>query len=40
MRDKTATLEKKKILTELTAKFCDAHLDEDYKQLCRFFQAG
>jgi hypothetical protein len=34
MRDKSAIEEKKKMLIEMTAKFCDDRLDEDYKQLC------
>lgn len=34
MRDKAIIEEKRKILVEMTAEFCNAHLDEDYKQLC------
>lgn len=34
MRDKSAIEEKKKMLIEMTARFCDDCLDEDYKQLC------
>ncbi|ODS36657.1 hypothetical protein BEH94_11745 [Candidatus Altiarchaeales archaeon WOR_SM1_SCG] len=34
MRDKILIEEKKKILTETTAKFCNEYLDDDYKQLC------
>lgn len=34
MRDKALIEERKQKLSELTAGFCDSHLDEDYKQLC------
>lgn len=34
MRDKVLIEKKKKKLIELTAGFCDAYLDDDYKQLC------
>ena len=34
MRDKTIIEEKTNTLIEMTAKFCDEYLDEDYKQLC------
>jgi len=34
MRDKALIEEKKQRLLESTAGFCDAHLDEEYKQLC------
>ena len=34
MRDKAIIEEKRKILVEMTAEFCNAYLDEDYKQLC------
>ena len=34
MRDKALIEEKKQKLLETTAGFCDAYLDEDYKQLC------
>ncbi|MEA2045290.1 MAG: DUF6398 domain-containing protein [Euryarchaeota archaeon] len=34
MRDKALIEEKKQRLLEMTAGFCDAYLDEDYKQLC------
>jgi hypothetical protein len=34
MRDKVLIEEKMQKLIEMTAGFCDAYLDEDYKQLC------
>lgn len=34
MRDKNQIEEKKQKLIEMTAGFCDAHLDKGYKQLC------
>lgn len=34
MRDKVLIEKKKKKLIELTTGFCDAYLDDDYKQLC------
>lgn len=34
MKDKELVKEKKNQLIELTSKFCDEHLDEDYKRLC------
>ena len=34
MRDKDLIQEKKQKLIEMTAKFCNEYLDNDYKQLC------
>jgi hypothetical protein len=34
MQDKALIAEKAKQLIELTAGFCDQHVDEEYKQLC------
>jgi len=34
MRDKDQIEERKQKLVEMTAGFCDAHLDKKYKQLC------
>ena len=34
MKDKTLVEEKMQKLIEMTARFCDEHLDEEYKQLC------
>lgn len=34
MSDKALIEERKQKLSELTAEFCDSHLDEEYKQLC------
>lgn len=34
MRDKAAIQEKMQTLIKMTAEFCDANLDEEYKQLC------
>jgi hypothetical protein len=34
MRDKALIEEKTQKLIEMTAGFCDEHLDEEYKQLC------
>ncbi len=34
MNDRAITIEKTQMLIEMTAKFCDEYLDEDYKQLC------
>jgi hypothetical protein len=34
MKDKTIIAEKAQRLIEMTARFCDEYLDEDYKQLC------
>ncbi|MBU4076958.1 MAG: hypothetical protein KKI06_09675 [Euryarchaeota archaeon] len=35
MKDKVAIEEKSKKLAEMTARFCDEKLDDDYKQLCQ-----
>jgi len=34
MRDKDQIEERKQKLVEMTAGFCDTHLDKEYKQLC------
>lgn len=34
MNDKAITTEKTQRLIEMTSRFCDEYLDEDYKQLC------
>jgi len=34
MKDKILIEKKMQKLIEITAGFCDAYLDEDYKQLC------
>jgi len=35
MRDKTRINEKAHQLISLTTEFCEQHLDEEYKQLCK-----
>jgi len=34
MQDKALIEEKSRMLAEMTGKFCDEHLDNEYKQLC------